>query len=232
MDFVYVVRRSEENEALRYSLRSIEQHTPVGRVWVVGYKPKWIHGVGYLPTNQSRSKWENSTANLLTACLHDEVAESFVYMNDDFYVVEPVDDIEPLHRGPVADVLDQYTYTRGHYVAGMRETARLLASLGVKRPLSYELHVPMLIERAAMVEAMHAATDRKYVFPMTALHKRTLYGNLRGVGGRQVPDVKANAETSTLPPGPYWSSSSAALRGRMGRELRRRFPTPCSFERR
>jgi hypothetical protein len=235
VDFVYVVRHSEDNEELRYSLRSLERNAPVGRVWIVGYKPSWLHGVEYLPTNQSRSKWENSTANLLTACLHDDVAERFVYMNDDFHVVRPIDEVETLHRGPVRAVLgSHYRYRSGTYLTGMRMTARLLHSLGYADPISYELHVPMVLERRKMVEALHVAAEHRSAYGMTALHKRTLYGNLHGIGGRAIADVKVNNSTrrAVFDSVPYVSTSKQAWSGQLGRLLRSMFPEPSSYERR
>lgn len=230
MDLVYVVRRSEVNEPLRYSLRSIEVHFPVGRVWIVGYKPSWVTGVEYLPTMQAGTKWQNSTSNMLTACLHDEIAESFVYMNDDFYVVEPVDEVEPLNRGTVDQVLEYYHYARGRYVAGMRRTREILTELGVDEPLSYELHLPMVIHREPMVEAIRLASE--VADSLGALHKRTLYGNLAGVGGRSVEDVKIHGDRQPLPAGPYWSTSPQSFGGKTGKRLRQMFPDPSSFERR
>ena len=43
MDYVYTCRNSE-NEELLYSLRCLEENMPSGRVWLVGYRPKWYIG--------------------------------------------------------------------------------------------------------------------------------------------------------------------------------------------
>lgn len=39
MDLVYIVKNSEVNEDLRYSLRSVAKFVPHNKIWIVGYKP-------------------------------------------------------------------------------------------------------------------------------------------------------------------------------------------------
>ena len=41
------------------------------------------------------------------------------------------------------------------YLAGMWETPDLLVSLGYDDPLSYELHVSMVVERAGMLKTLN-----------------------------------------------------------------------------
>lgn len=224
MDLVYPLRASDDNEALRYSLRSAARNLPHDRVWVVGHKPKWLTGVEYLAVNQYGSKWENSTANMMTACLQDDVSPSFVYMNDDFFVLRPVAEVEPLNRGRMADVLPYYRYARGGYATGMRETLTRLRALGYAEPLSYELHLPMVIERAPMVEALRLGLSHS--------HKRTVYGNLVGYGGRVVEDVKVHSPQGRLIAGSdYLSTSPQSWSGTLGKRLRAAFPDPSPYER-
>jgi hypothetical protein len=236
VDLVYPVRPGEPNEWLRYSLRSAAANLPHDRVWVVGFKPKWLTGVEYLATNQARSKWENSTANMMTACLTDDVSPSFVYMNDDFYVLRPVEGVERLNRGTITAVLAHYRNrnARGSYVRGMEQTRALLRSLGYDEPVSYELHAPMVIERARMVEALHVAFDHAADFPMQAIHKRSVYGNLVGYGGRTIEDVKINMRVGRARLNasvPYASSSRQSWGGTFGRQIRALFPDPSPYER-
>ena len=49
LDFVYIVGKSEKNEDLRYSLRSIAKHYPDHKVWIVVYKPSCVTNVELLP---------------------------------------------------------------------------------------------------------------------------------------------------------------------------------------
>jgi hypothetical protein len=232
VDLVYVVRPGEHNNELRYSLRSVAQHLPHDRVWIVGYAPTWLRSVETLHRIQDASKWENSTGNLLTACDHPGISEQFVYMNDDFYVMEPLDKVPTLHRGPVTEVLASYTARyQSAYTEGMERTARLLDRWGYDEPLSYELHAPLVVNKSTMLDVLHrAAAERE---PITALHKRTLYGNVALLEGERTEDVKvSHGHPATLPSGPFLSSAPRTFRSSMKRLLARRFPTRSPYERR
>lgn len=230
MDVVYVVKRDTRNDELRYSLRSLAAHLPHGRVWVAGFCPPWTAGARHIDVAQDGTKYRNSTANLRAACEHPDVSDPFLFMNDDFFVMAPVaGDIPTLHRGPVAAVANYYRKRYGPsrpYLRGMVATAELLVRHGHHDPLSYELHIPMVIHKAAMVAALDLGAD------VAVLHKRTLYGNLAGVGGDQVDDVKVRGFHDQWDPSwPFLSTSrSAFCRYRVGRHIRTTFAAPGPYE--
>lgn len=228
MDVVYPVRPGARNAELRYSLRSLE-NVPHGTVWLAGFRPPWVQGVGHIRTRQGASKYRNSTGNIRAACEHPEVSARFILMNDDFFILRPVDTIPTFHRGPVRTVLADYTTRHGgagNYVRGMTDTLDLLEQLGFDEPLSYELHMPMIVDKARMVEALQLGTD------IPVLHKRTLYGNWCGVGGEQASDVKARTNQDRWDPEwPFLSTAPAAWKtGQVGAHVRRLFPDPSSYE--
>lgn len=232
VDIVYVVKEADTNEELRYSLRSL-QNLPHGQVWIVGHKPQWVTGVEHLPTRQSATKYENSTANLLTACAHGDVSDSFVYMNDDFFILTRLEEVPVLHRGPVEKVLGHYAgkgKQGSKYVRGMAETADVLKQWGHDDPISYELHLPMTISKQGMLDAVRRLGKERRT--ITALHKRTLYGNVAGLGGRQTADCKIFNGGQKLFPG--WQFVSTTDRtftmGLIGRQLRKKFPNPSPYE--
>lgn len=233
-DIVYVVGPDRHNEELRYSLRSL-RHIPHGTVWIAGYKPKWVVNVEYLPLRQDKTKYQNSTANLLAACTHPDVADRFVYMNDDFFILRPMKTVPYLHLGSVKDRVDYYDRKYGHrrrgvgrYRDGMVQTSKLLESWGHRTILSYEAHTPMLLEKHKMTEAVNRATRAARI---VALHKRTLYGNLYQVGGREIRDVKVLTSAHSWGPGQTFVSSSAqSWSGKLGRRLREMFRDPSPYE--
>lgn len=226
MDVVYVVGPQKRTDELRYSLRSLAAHVPHDRVWIVGHKPRWVRGVEHIPRGQFSTKWLNSTANLRAACEHPDVADEFVYMNDDFFIMRPLEETPVLHRGPVADVAARTPLSR--YRAGMMATARVLRSQGVEEPLSYEMHVPLVVDKAKMLNALNLPEARS----IPVLHKRTLYGNLAGIGGEQAPDVKVQSASQEPPEDPLFLStnSGAFTDGPVGQLIREAFPDPCRYE--
>jgi hypothetical protein len=201
-DVVIPVRPGDDNEELRYALRSLRL-LPHRRVWIAGYLPGWVRNVGHVHVRQQGTKYRNSTANLVAACRNGDVAEDFVLWNDDFFLLGPVERVEPMHRGEVRDVHAYYAarYRDSDYMRGMRMTADILWRLGVKHPLSYELHVPMPMTKSGFLEAHAKATVRGMPAPV-ALHKRTLYGNLAELGGERVEDVKVWDRQADWAPGP------------------------------
>lgn len=227
MDVVYVVRPGDDNEELRYSLRSIAAHLPHGRVWIAGHRPAWVSDqVGYIEVSQHSSRFRNSTANLRAACEHPDVSEEFVYFNDDFFVIEDVTDVPVLHRGPLADVI---AGTRSSlYRRGAQATQLMMQRRGLAEDeplLSYEVHAPMVVAKQLMLQALDAGAG------LPVLHKRTLYGNLHHIGGQQVVDVKVNALDEGLPDGPFVSTSDASFEaGQVGDTIRALFPEPCRYE--
>jgi len=233
MDVVYLCREGE-NEELRYSLRSL-RNLPHGRVWIFGGAPEWIRGAELVPTDQHDTKYRVTTRAMRAACEHPDVSDPFALFNDDFYVMRPVAEVPVLHRGPVAAVLAYYERRwggRSRYSVGMRETAVLLRSLGFDDPLSYELHLPLPIHKAAMLEALDAGEASG----ITVLHKRTLYGNLARLGGERASDCKIVSPRDGRIAGRHvagastWLSSSDASFDGLAPLLAHRFPRPSPFE--
>ncbi|MGW4731839.1 hypothetical protein ACWEQC_22195 [Streptomyces shenzhenensis] len=228
MDIVVPVREGAANESLRYALRSWAANLPHRRVWLVGYRPPWATGVEHIRTHQAgKTKYKNTTAALRTVCEHPDVSETFLYCNDDFFVMRKQKIMPVFHRGPVREV-EAYYATRGNgsYLRGLRETRDLLVSLGHTEPLSYELHVPLPVTKAGMLHALDIGGH------LDVLHKRTAYGVLAGIGGTRMRDVKV------LQRGPRFDTAGAFLstmpdsftNGTVGRHIRTSFRRPSPYE--
>lgn len=224
---VYVVGPGNDNEELRYSLRSLAANLPHERVWIAGHRPDWVSDtVGHIPASQMRSRFQNSTGNMRAACEHEEVADEFVYFNDDFFVMEPVETIPVMHRGTVDEVT---AVTRSSlYRRGGQATALLMKRLGLADDgplLSYEVHAPMTIGKARMLEVL----DKGAGLPV--LHKRSLYGNYWRLGGERITDVKVHTRDGQVPDGPFVSTSDDAFaHGLVGDLIRETLPDPCRYE--
>lgn len=228
LDIVVPVREGPVNEQLRYALRSWSANLPHRRVWLVGGRPSWAVGVEHISTRQDGTKYRNTTAAVEAACLHPEVSDPFVLCNDDFFVLRRQEVMPVFHRGPVAQV-EAYYATRGNgkYLRGLRQTRDLLVELGHPDPVSYELHVPLPVHKRGMLAALEVGRH------LAVLHKRTAYGNLAGIGGERMADVKV------LHRAPRYDTSSGFLstmpdsftHGAVGAFLRRTFGKPSPYER-
>jgi hypothetical protein len=224
-DIVYCVRPGDDNEELRHSLRSLK-NIEHGTVWIVGYKPRWVRGVEYLPTRQTSHKWANARANLLIACTHPDVSKMFQLWNDDFYVLASTA-VPTWHAGQ--RIPDRHRGNSATHRDGGEATRRLLERWGFDPILNYDVHVPMVIEGPKMADAIGRALAERMI---PALHCRTLYGNLYQVGGEQVKDVAIDNRRDTWADGQEWVSTSDKSfgQGLVGQRIREHFPDPGPYE--
>lgn len=96
MDLVYVVGRGSAwgNNELRYSLRSIEKNgVNVGRVFVVGYKPRWLGSSStYLQVqDETPTKHINILHCLMRAVDCFGLEGDFLYSSDDHFYIRQTD---------------------------------------------------------------------------------------------------------------------------------------------
>jgi len=147
MDFVYICKDGV-NEELKYSIRSVVESFPEANIWLVGGKPDWYIG-NYIEVEQKESKYKNAVKNLQTICLSQEISESFILMNDDFYIIKKINKIENFHSGFLLDKINLYQKLNGNsqYTRKLSGTYKKLKALGFENPLDYELHVPMIMEK-------------------------------------------------------------------------------------
>jgi hypothetical protein len=192
MDLVYICRNGQ-NEELRYSIRSAVKNLPHDKIWVVGGKPDWYNG-NYIQVNQTRNKYSNARENLKALVASEEISESFVLMNDDFYILNKIDSIPYMH----SKTLDEKIKAREDLFSGnsynklLRETIRSVSRKVEGPVIDYELHVPMVMEKNKL----------SHVLKFMGLW-RSIYGNIFGVGGTEITDVKVYVESSVFYPNSY-----------------------------
>jgi hypothetical protein len=181
MDFVYICR-SGENEELRYSIRSVLHSFPDAKVWLIGGKPDWYKG-NYVSVEQNHNKYTNAINNLTTLCKTEQISNSFILMNDDFFIIKKIDKIDYSHGGLLSGKIDKYVKITGSslYIKKLIQTNTRLSERGINKPLDYELHTPMPMERDKLLTII-----KKYPSCLW----RSMYGNIFQVGGLQMQDVK------------------------------------------
>lgn len=224
-DIVYPLRRGKTEE-LRYSLRSL-RNLPHGRVWLVGHRPEWVQGVEYIPRIQNGTKYVNATMNLVKAAEHPDISDPFILFNDDFYVMRRMRKLPTLNRGRAIEVIHQHRiYRPGPYIRGMVQTYRMLKFMRLGWELfSYELHLPILIHKAPLLEAWERGQH------LEVLHIRTAYGNIANLGGESVPDCKVYRANETGWESWPFLSSNDNMNTPVGRFLKRKFRAPSRYER-
>lgn len=187
MDCVYVCRPGD-NEELRYSIRSVVANMPYDNLWLVGYKPSWYVG-NFLSVPNTTTKFENIRLALKAAAEHNKISDDFILMNDDFFVIKPTNPDKVLHGGLLIDKINRYRsmIESGRYITLLENTHKFLIKSGIKDPLDYDIHTPMVFNKTNLLQII----NRRH-FP------RSLYGNIFKVGGEFTNDVKVYPDNSLL----------------------------------
>jgi hypothetical protein len=183
MDIVYICR-SGKNEELRYSIRSVVKNLPHDNIWVVGQKPNWYTG-NFIPVKDTRMKYTNARNNLKALATNNDISKDFILMNDDFFIFKKIDELQYFYTGLLQDKALRFeTFSAsGAYTRMLYSTLEKLQELGIKDPLDYELHVPMIMNREKLLNVLKVKNTLW----------RSIYGNLYSVAGKQMPDVKVYA---------------------------------------
>ena len=179
MDLVYICRNGD-NEELRYSIRSAVKNLPHDKIWVVGGKPDWYSG-NYIKVDQGKAKYTNAKNSLKAICNSKEISESFILMNDDFYIINKVDSVPYMYAGNLSDKIKQREdiFNGNTYTTLLKQTLACLSRKNIKIALDYELHVPMVMEKRKLQKTL-----------MFSGLWRSVYGNVFSVGGIKIRDVK------------------------------------------
>lgn len=183
-----MIKEDPENDSqeLRYSLRSLS-NLPHNKVFIVGEKPSWVQNVNFIPVEQSGTKAQNVKNNMNAAIESELLSDDFIMMNDDFFIMKKIPAMPNVHFGPMEQVIAAYEtrYPDGSlYIDNMKQLYEKLIIQGIREPISYELHTPMVLNKQKVKYLQHETeTGRIYQF-------RSYYGNVFGVGGTQIKDVK------------------------------------------
>jgi len=225
VDLVWLVRRGP-NEPLRYSLRSLTENIEHRGVHVIGNPPSWFTGHMVRPRMRP-GKYGNTRISMRMACDDPQISAQFVYCNDDFFLFKSAQ-VPVLNRGPLAKTIEQFKASRTEcdWARGATETLELLRAEGIDSPLNFEMHVPLVIDKAVMRRALQIIDASTARVP----YMRTLYGNLAGLKGRTVKDPKVFTAKEPVPRGPWMSTDNRSWPGVAGEHVRATFPTPSIYE--
>jgi hypothetical protein len=228
MDLVYFCRDGD-NEELRYSIRSAVKNLKFDKLWVVGGKPSWYTGP-YIEVPQKGRKYQNVQDNAHKIFHSPEISDPFIIMNDDFYIVRPVDDVVNFNGGKLLDraILYDNLAPMSKYTQKLFDTHSFLLKSGIQNPLDFELHVPIVIHKLGFKKAF----NNKHLW-------RSLYGNFQ-----HVPSVGMEEDVKVYVDGPlifksyniddlkypYLSSDDGSFEFLYDHILRDMFPEPSIYE--
>lgn len=228
LDIVYFVKPDLVNQELVYSLRTVERNFPHERVWFCGGQP-----IGLIPDQRlaiiqhGANRYERVRNMLVEICEMDEITEDFWLFNDDFFILQPVEDMPAWYDGTLRERVANIEHRNGggssRYTRQLRRTVDFLREAGCGI-LNYAVHAPMRVNRRKMLETIERFPD----CPMF----RALYGNYNEIGGIDAPDCKIVRPEIPIPAGARFvsTSDSSFINGTVGRQIRERFPEKSRWE--
>lgn len=229
-DVVYLLKESNENPELVYSLRSVVENFPHKKVVFCGGKPAGVEPDLYVEVKQDMpSKWENTRKNLQAIVDDDRITENFWLFNDDFFALEPISErVTAYYDNHIEDVIKKTERGFGHPIDWTKRLRHLLATLDSKEleHRNYAVHKPMLMNRKKLGKILKEFPDEPMI--------RALYGNYYRVGGENNPDYKVRVQSYDLSRVKKWNFVSTQddsfIYGNIGDYLRAKFPAPSRFE--
>lgn len=173
MHLVYYCK--SPGEEFRYSLRSAAAHLPVSEVTVIGDAPSWLKKAKVLDGNPTANPQINSVANAHIAAR--AFKDDFTIFNDDFFVLKDREYIPSWHFLTLTAHMGLYRDPKSaHWRKLYLETAQYLTHKQVMLPKSFELHIPMTVNGAALDQVLTASASDPHLQGPGLW--RSLYGNL------------------------------------------------------
>ncbi len=143
----------------------------------------------FIPVEDTSNKFNNIRLALTAAANHPSISKDFIYMNDDFFLIRPVERLGNYNGGCLSDKITKYRQIdpTSRYVISLKKTLEYLKKSGIKDPLDYDLHVPMVINKEKFLEIAY--------LPFQA---RSIYGNIYNITSAKMHDVKRYHKTSPM----------------------------------
>lgn len=183
MDIVIPLGKSKINHLdLRYVLRSIEEFTDAGDVYIIGERPKWITGIKHISFADNPNKEFKERNIFLKTQAAFEHTDKFLFMNDDHVFLQPVD-IENYLNYFKGTCYQSMLNNNTNYRQTMNQTKKWLEGHGFP-DLNYDGHCPLIMEAEHFVMRFD---DVNWTLPF-GFGMKSIY--CAGLNGTHMPDGK------------------------------------------
>lgn len=200
IDVVYVLGTgsSWNNNELRFSLRSIQEHLKGYRnVFIVGEKPEWLaKGAIHIPCPDLYT--DNADGNIihkvLNVCVREDLSSTFLFINDDHILLKDIniEDIPPFHKGDMMDYPDKY-FKLNIWRNRLGRTKEILREKG-RSTYHFDCHTPILFDKQKFIDIMQEFNYQEGI----GYTMKSLYGNSTGQGVRLLNEKKTVFSPITL----------------------------------
>lgn len=236
IDLVYVLGTGSpwDNNELRYSLRSIDTYlSGVDKVFIVGYRPKWLTNIIHIPYYDHFScKERNIMIKLARACGHPDLSANFLHIHDDHFCLFPQQaDQIPFWHGGSLQRLAKTVKPQNHWRDAVLNTHNALTAAGLTEN-NFDLHYPMIFDKNLYPEIM----DRYNWKEPRGFVVKSLYANTLKISGIRSPDLKINERLhypgllNRLNGRQWFSIGNGGLSGEFKKFIQALYPNKSSFE--
>lgn len=192
MDVVIPYKNEGSDLELRYTLRGIAKYLPHRNVFILGDLPDWVTNVYHIPRKEiATSSFDDVNKMVMQACQDERISDDFTFFNDDIFCLEPIKSIPDYYLGTLDEDHKRRRKKHGpanRWSMGTLRTMQFIQQLGIKEPLSYEVHMPMIMNKQKRLEVAKII-DGKFTQD-SPLFARSIYGNLYSVNSEFKADVK------------------------------------------
>jgi len=233
LDVVYTLKRSNDNEEFRYSLRSLK-NVPHKDVWVVGYKPDWAITNHISTQAVYKNKISNTDYNWELVASKQEISDPFILMNDDFFIMQEIQTLDYNYLCSNDEFYSYYfiNHPNSYYTNVIKNTNARLCELNLFGKNCYELHTPMVIYKKDIAKALN-----NHDYFSKPVNIRTLVANIGDYGGEQSKDVKVygtqkerHRSSQTYRSNTFISTDDKAFTTNIGRFIKSNFKESCKYE--
>lgn len=239
IDVVYTLGPGSRwnNGELRYSMRALKKNfSELGRVFVVGYRPKWLSDAA-IHIDVADIHKHNKDANIIdkvVAACRAGVSDQFIRSSDDELILIPsnASDIKPYHGGTLRG--RPASFWSNVWKKRLRATSEMLSDRGFEC-LHFDIHIPNLYDREAFLRAAESTPYRETPFTIN-----TMYFNQAGVvdpprlAGQKVTFESAVYDThkirKRIAGKRFLGYNDRGLTGSLKQVLQEMFPEPSPFE--
>lgn len=159
LDVVIFHKEDEEGDLeLRYTLRWLK-NLPHRDVYIIWHKPEWVQNVKHIPFkdkythNAKKDTRENKADNMfdkmMVACRHPDISDTFIYCNNDYYILHPRETLEMYTKGKLQHHRDGYVRKNWEtsYSQVLDSTLKLFPNA-----MAFTVHAPIPFNKKMMLE--------------------------------------------------------------------------------
>lgn len=211
MDCIIPYKKGMSRE-LEWAVKSLK-NLQVGTVYIIGEKPDYEVDAVFIPEEKiswsNLSPHHNQISKYLTACSISGLSDDVLLTNDDIFCLRPTE-LKNYNRGYLLDHINERR--NDSYRQALINTRKLTMKRGL-RELDFEMHVPMVVNKHLLDQAIYELIP--YIYKGQSILLRSYYGNRFNIESEYMEDPK-----NKLPLGTYGSSSNSSFIGEYGEVIR------------